>query len=131
MQQDTRPSPVMFRDQDIERELLARGENRNTIAKRDLERYYDLLARMGRRLRFDEDDLAAIVAVTSTVMFADTAAPYLIADEVTEAEDELTAILGARARGLIERLRALHPAEKLALTDMVERDRIERRYEPR
>lgn len=121
---DKRPNPVQFRDQIIESALSARqsgGESPGMTACRDLDRYYTLLARaLGMVSLAPNEALAICDALNGSRMDA-TSAAFLWAEIADALPDGLAAKWDIDGPALVARLRALTPAQSLAIVDAVER----------
>lgn len=124
----TQGPPVTFRGLEVERQLAARQrdeEKPGLVAKRDLERYYEMLDAELARLRLTEPEASLIVDAINGVWLGDGAWRYIR----TEVEDACRLNdLGAKhglgeqqQAALIERMRDWTPGTLLAVTDGAER----------
>lgn len=124
-----RESPVSFRPGPLASDLDARtgiDTNRNEIAQRDLERYYDLLARALATVGLSERDALVVVeALWSTAFDAGTIAaiPYGVADagatdELVTRLERTSALQRLAIADAIERLRA-HPERSIAEVGLI------------
>ena len=117
------PAPLMFRPGELETPLAARSGGTLSpalVAKRDLERYYDMLRRA--LPAFSEAEASLIVDACNGWLVEPHSAPLLWA-EVDDAirSDGLATKWGVDGPALVARLRALTPFEALAVCDSVER----------
>jgi hypothetical protein len=123
----TRPAPITFRHAEVERALRARAGTPDgpvsAIASRDLARYYDTIARSLATLTFSEAEASAICDALNGTML-DSPDTYRFAwAEIADA-DRLNGLgekWGVDGQALAARVRALHPAELVALVDAVDR----------
>jgi hypothetical protein len=116
----------------LPRHLRAELERRGDLAgggaadliRRDLERYYQLLAREERALapRLSEAEWNLLRDALNGVMLDDASWRFL-AEEVADAiaDGDLAAKWGVDGPALVARLRALTPAQTLVVVDAVER----------
>lgn len=120
----TSPKPVIFRSAEIERELDTRAGSaeRNSTARRDLERYYAVLRAELAAARLTLPEASLIMdALNGTRM--DHVSYRLLWAEIVEAMEDadLAGKWGVSAEALTERLRALTPAQSMAIVDAIER----------
>lgn len=110
--------------EDLMREISSRCQPQNfsagTTARRDLTRYYALLA--GITPKFTKAEAALIMDALNGIML-DQYTFRLLWAEVADAirMDNLDRKWNVDGESLVERLRSLHPAEMMALLDAVER----------
>jgi hypothetical protein len=99
----------------------ASGRPLGGIARRDLERYYALLAQSLRRIALSQDEASLIAVACNGVLWTPQTVDLIWA-EVDEAirADRLDQQWGVDGPALVDLLRALGPAERLALVDAVE-----------
>lgn len=91
--------------------------SRNEVARRDLERYYEILRRA--LPAFARNEALAILDATNGTLFDPTTAPLLWAD--VDDSEGLGEKWGVDTSALVARLRGLSYAESLALVDACER----------
>lgn len=111
--------PIQFRDVEIERELAARGDNPNLVAKRDLERYYALLRQS--LPTFSRSEASLIVDALNGTLIEPHTARLLWAAIDDALYDGLAEKWGVDGLALVARLRRLTPFEALAVVDAAER----------
>lgn len=117
-----RESPIQFRPGPLAQEVDARGDNPNETARRDLERYYDLLRHELRSVVLTEPE-ALVVCDALNGARMDVAAARLVWAAVDDAiqHDSLGVKWAVDGTELVTKLRGLTTAQALALVDAVER----------
>lgn len=99
---------------DLERQITERGENLNTVGKRDLERYYNAIPCFVPS--FTEDEALFLCQVFNGSRDIN---PDKVWDDVAEAIQETQTTFDAAT--LLDRLNALSKGERIALVDAIER----------
>lgn len=90
-------------------------------AKRDLERYYDLLARDVRRLTLSEAEIMLLLDVSNGTLWEPTSIPLLYAEVENALQDGVEQKWGVDGLALVGKLRALSLGQTYALVDGLER----------
>ena len=106
----------------LETELEARGDNRNHVIHRDLERLYTLYSRAIREVQLTADEACLIVdTLNGTLMDANTA--RLLWANVEDAcnLDHLDKKWEVDGPALVEKLQGLNDIQAMALVDAAER----------
>ncbi len=121
------PRMVNFRPGDLAEALSARTqaeEGLGAVAKRDLARYYSMLHVAGQDVRFTHEEARLICDALNGIWQRDAWAWQTAWAEVADhvARNRAAAHDGVQDPDtLVQRLREMHPAAKLALVDAVER----------
>lgn len=90
-------------------------------AKRDLERYYEVLQRDLASVTFTEGEAMLILDVCNGTLWSGWSAPLLWANIEDALEDGYAEKWKVDGPGLVARLRALTPGQSMAVVDAVER----------
>jgi len=107
---------------ELEAELEARGDNRNHIIHRDLERLYTLYRLALREVKLTLPEAWFIVdMLNGTIMDANTAGLLWASAEDACAMDGLDKKWQVDGKALVKKLKALSHVQALALTDAAER----------
>lgn len=117
-----RQPPVQFRPGPLGRALAVRGDNPNEIAQRDIERYYAILDQELATVDLTEAEALTIIDAT-TGWYVEPHTARLLWAEVEDAIrlGQLSADRDIDGDALITKLRALTPAQAMAIIDAVER----------
>jgi len=106
----------------LETELEARGDNRNHVIHRDLERLYTLYRLALREMKLTLPEAWFIVdMLNGTMMDANTAGLLWADAEDACALDGLDKKWQVDGKAFVEKLKALSPVQALALADAAER----------
>ena len=124
MPKDSRPAPIQFRPGSIEDAIEARKKSMdsstNVTAKRDLERYYELLDEV--RPHFTRAQALYLCDLLNGTLFQPVMqAARLLWAEVQDAPPTLAEKHDVDQDALVQRLNDLSLAESLAVVDAVER----------
>lgn len=117
-------SKIQFRAGDLAAPLAQRGEREGAgnIARRDLGRYYALLARELAAVQLTEAEASLLCDAGNGTLFEPSSIPLLWA-EVDDAirGDGLDRKWGVDGPALVAKLRALTPGQHYAVVDAIER----------
>lgn len=93
------------------------------VARRDLERYYTLLARalMAVREQFSEAEIELLVDATNDLMVRPETVHLIWAEVADALRDGLAEKWQVDGPALVEKLRGFTPSEMMALADAIER----------
>ena len=129
-----RPRHVQFSSADLAAEMATRAKvlhgdeadsaSLGSVAKRDLERYYDTLERELRLLRLAPEEAALICDALNGCWLGDTQGVRYVWAEVADhirLDGAATKWSVADPDGLVTRIRDLSPGATMALVDAVER----------
>lgn len=115
-------APIQFRNTEVERQLKARGANTNSIANRDLSRYYELLRREMQSLGLAEEQEYLIADACGGREFTFDTAEFIWAMVQQEARRrDLGRKWQVNLDILIARIEHLSPGQAIALVDWCER----------
>lgn len=120
-------SPVQFSSAALDAELLARGDNRNQLAKRDLARYFRLLDRELARVNFAPSEwslIASALVSNADEHLSGTDLVASVADAIRY--EDAAERFGVDAELLLGKLAGLTPGAAAAVIDAVERRLIRR-----
>lgn len=118
------PPPISFRPGAIAGAIDARGDNRNEVAARDLERYYRLIEIESASLEFSPPEWMLLRDVIGTSVIGahrDAASLGMAIGDAMELDGKDT-YFGVTDRGaLLHKVFSLTPSQAMALCDAVER----------
>lgn len=113
--------PVSFRPGPLAARLDARGANRNETARRDLDRYYDLIERTVASVQLSSAEWSLLRDALNGTIIESWWSGHTLAAEIEDAcDDGLAEKWHVDSAALVERLIALSPAQVLAVCDAVE-----------
>ena len=112
---------IFFRSAELTDSLAARGDTPSQVAKRDLLRYYALLAREARAIHLTEKELQAIREITISTFWDKFSIPLLWVEVDDGLKDGAAAKWGIEdPAALLARLKKLTAGQTYALVDQLE-----------
>lgn len=116
---------IGFKDAELERQLQNKCSDRlspGLVAKRDLERYYAVLAHAERSLNFTNAELNAIYDCCNGTIFEPALSdPGIVCNVQDSLINELADKWDIDGDALVTKLHALNPVQSWALVDKIER----------
>lgn len=110
-------------EDDLNNRTGGEAGSRHAVAKRDLERYYELLRRELRTVSLSREEVMLLLDVSNGTLWQPFSIPLLWAEVEDSLEDGLAEKWGVDGPALVERLKAFTPGQAFAVVDALERVR--------